>query len=55
MFLYEVLEELYRDKIMFMEVRSKFAMLYELNGTTIPQEKVAELYAEVSKRWMHII
>ncbi|XP_023315104.1 adenosine deaminase 2-like [Trichogramma pretiosum] len=50
-YLYESMQELYDDGVMFMEIRTPFSALYDLNGNEYSPLQVAEIMQEVSKRF----
>ncbi|CAB0040585.1 unnamed protein product [Trichogramma brassicae] len=50
-FMYEALQELYDDNIMFLELRNALVPLYDLEGTTYTREDTARTLLKVVKRF----
>ncbi|XP_078033658.1 adenosine deaminase [Augochlora pura] len=47
-----VLEKLYEDNVMYLEIRSTLPILYDFDGTNYTAKDTAELYKNVSERFM---
>lgn len=46
-YFYQALQEFYDDSVMYVEIRSGFSKLYELNGTIYDPVNVAKIFREV--------
>lgn len=49
-YVYQALQELYDDNVMYVEVRSSLSRLYDLNGTEYGPVEIAGFYKEISDR-----
>ncbi|XP_001601908.2 adenosine deaminase 2-like [Nasonia vitripennis] len=51
-FLYHIMEELYEDNVQFIEVRTPFSALYELNGYQYTHLQVLQIYQKIVDRFV---
>lgn len=46
-YLYQALQDLYDDNIMFAEIRMAMSHLYDLDGNFYPVSEISEVYANI--------